>query len=86
MYELYKKNKIIIYMDSGLIAFVAVIGTTLSGILTTLFHSRCFSIQTPCISCKREIQHTKEEIQLKEKEIEIEEDIKKLEIENSIKK
>ena len=73
-------------MDSGLIALVAVIGTTISGILTTLFHSRCSNIKTPCITCEREIQHSKEELELKEKEIDIEVDIKKLQIENSINK
>ena len=46
-----------------IVGIIAVCGTTLSAILTTLFHSRCSSINTPCISCKREVL-TKEELQL----------------------
>lgn len=53
-------------MDSTLIALVAVIGTTLSGILTTLFHSRCKTIKCWGVECNREIIHTKEEVNLEE--------------------
>jgi len=46
-----------------MVALIAVIGTTLSGILTTLFHSRCSKIRCcwDCINCDREIIHEKEE-------------------------
>ena len=40
-----------------LVALIAVIGTTLSGILTTLFHSRCSKIRCcgDCVNCDREV-------------------------------
>ncbi len=44
-----------------MVALIAVVGTTLSGILTTLFHSRCSKIRCGCIECDREIIHEKEE-------------------------
>ena len=56
-------------MEGGsLIALVAVIGTTISGILTTLFHSRCKTIKCCGAECNREIIHTKEEIDLDSEE------------------
>ena len=47
-----------------LVALIAVIGTTLSGILTTLFHSRCSKIRC-CgaegwVSCDREVMNETE--------------------------
>tara|TARA_R110002020_G_scaffold143231_2_gene315434 strand:- start:801 stop:998 length:198 start_codon:yes stop_codon:yes gene_type:complete len=54
-------------MEGGsLIALVAVIGTTVSGILTTLFHSRCKTIKACGMECNRDVIHTKEEIDLDE--------------------
>tara|TARA_R110002020_G_scaffold165110_4_gene352428 strand:- start:5 stop:214 length:210 start_codon:yes stop_codon:yes gene_type:complete len=46
-----------------MVALIAVVGTTLSGILTTLFHSRCSKIRCcgDCINCDREVIHNKEE-------------------------
>jgi len=46
-----------------MVALIAVVGTTLSGILTTLFHSRCSKIRCcwDCVNCDREIIHDKEE-------------------------
>tara|TARA_Y100001938_G_C8004710_1_gene386692 strand:- start:269 stop:493 length:225 start_codon:yes stop_codon:yes gene_type:complete len=45
------------------VALIAVIGSTCSGILTTLFHSRCSKIRCcwDCINCDREIIHEKDE-------------------------
>lgn len=42
-----------------LVALIAVIGTTLGGVLTTLFHSRCKTINAcfGCLSCEREVLH-----------------------------
>jgi len=46
-----------------LVALIAIIGTTFSGILTTLFHSRCSKIRCcwDCIDCDREVIHDKNE-------------------------
>ena len=46
-----------------LVGLVAIIGTTFSGILTTLFHSRCSKVRCcwDCINCDREIIHEKDE-------------------------
>jgi bacterioferritin-associated ferredoxin len=46
-----------------MVALIAVVGTTLSGILTTLFHSRCSKIRCcgDCINCDREVIHEREE-------------------------
>jgi len=46
-----------------MVALIAVIGTTLSGILTTLFHSRCSKIRCcgDCINCDREVIHDRNE-------------------------
>jgi len=46
-----------------MVALIAVVGTTLSGILTTLFHSRCSKIRCcgDCINCDREVIHEKNE-------------------------
>ena len=40
-----------------LVALIAVIGTTVGGILTTLFHSRCSKIICcwGCLNCDREV-------------------------------
>ena len=51
-------------MSPEIIALVAVIGTTISGILTTLFHSRCSKIKCCGMECDREVIHTKEETDL----------------------
>lgn len=48
-------------MSPEIIGLVAIIGTTLSGILTTLFHSRCSHIKCCCIECDREVIHTQED-------------------------
>ena len=50
-------------LGAELVALIAVVGTTLSGILTTLFHSRCSKIRCcgDCINCDREVIHSKEE-------------------------
>lgn len=44
-------------MGAELVALIAVIGTTLGGILTTLFHSRCKTINAcfGCLKCDREV-------------------------------
>jgi len=48
-------------VGAELVALIAVIGSTLSGILTTLFHSRCSKIrccgEEGCISCDREVMN-----------------------------
>ena len=46
-----------------MVALIAVVGSTCSGILTTLFHSRCSKIRCcwDCINCDREILHEKDE-------------------------
>ena len=46
-----------------MVALIAVVGSTCSGILTTLFHSRCSKIRCcwDCINCDREIIHEKDE-------------------------
>lgn len=46
-----------------LVALIAVIGTSLSGCLTTLFHSRCSKIKMCGMECDREVIHSKEEQQ-----------------------
>jgi len=51
-------------MGPEIIALVAVIGTTLSGILTTLFASRCSKIRCWGIECDREVKHSKEEMEM----------------------
>lgn len=41
---------------------VAIISVSIAGattLLSTCFHSRCTKIQTPCISCDRELIHEK---------------------------
>lgn len=48
-------------MSPEIIGLVAIIGTTISGILTTLFHSRCSHIKCCCIECDREVIHTQED-------------------------
>ena len=61
-------------MSPEIIALVAVIGTTVSGILTTLFHSRCSKINCWGITCDREVKHSKEEMEmeLEKEKIELE--------------
>lgn len=51
-----------IYNMTGaeLVGIIAVCGTTLSAILTTLFHSRCSSIKLGCMECKREVMTQQE--------------------------
>jgi bacterioferritin-associated ferredoxin len=46
-----------------IVAIVAVAGSTLTGILTTLFHSRCSKIRCcgDCINCDREVMKEKDE-------------------------
>tara|TARA_B100000073_G_C23693903_1_gene557550 strand:- start:457 stop:687 length:231 start_codon:yes stop_codon:yes gene_type:complete len=74
-------------MSPEVIALVAVIGTTVSGILTTLFHSRCSKINCWGITCDREVIHTKEETDLdrfeKENNVNINPEIKQV-LENNI--
>jgi len=64
------------------ISLVAVIGTTISGILTTLFHSRCSKIKCCGMECDREVIHTKEETDLdrfeKEHNVNINSEIKEV--------
>jgi len=52
-------------IGSELVALIAVVGTTLSGILTTLFHSRCSKVRCcwECIDCDREVINSREELQ-----------------------
>jgi len=64
-------------MSPEIIALVAVIGTTVSGILTTLFASRCSKIRCWGIECDREVKHSKEEM-----EMELEKE--KMELEHNI--
>ena len=61
-------------MSPEVIALVAVIGTTLSGILTTLFASRCSKIRCWGVECDREVKHTKEEreMELEKEKMELE--------------
>ena len=42
-----------------LVALIAVIGSTIGGILTTLFHSRCSKIICcwGCLNCDREVMN-----------------------------
>ena len=42
-------------LGPDLVALIAVIGTTLSGILTTVFTSRCSEIRCCCMHCIREV-------------------------------
>jgi len=49
-------------MSPEIIGLVAIIGTTISGILTTLFHSRCSKIRCCGVECDREVIHTKDEV------------------------
>jgi len=69
-------------MSPEIIALVSVIGTTFSGILTVLFHSRCSKIKCGCIECDREVIHTKEETDLdrfeKENNVKINPEIKEV--------
>ena len=64
---------IIVYYMTGAetIAGISVIGTCISGVLTTLFHSRCSRIECcserGCISCDRKVLDEKEEEQTKDK-------------------
>ncbi len=64
-------------MSPEIIALVAVIGTTVSGILTTLFASRCSKIRCWGIECDREVKHSKEEMEmeLEKEKIELEHNI-----------
>jgi hypothetical protein len=51
------------------IAGISVIGTCISGVLTTLFHSRCSRIECcserGCISCDRKVLDETEELKKK---------------------
>ena len=49
-------------MSPEIIGLVAILGTTVSGILTTLFASRCSKIKCCCMQCDREVIHNKDEI------------------------
>ena len=49
-------------MSPEIIGIVAIIGTSISGILTTLFHSRCSKIRCCGMECDREIIHNKDEV------------------------
>ena len=66
-------------MSPELIGLVAIIGTTITGILTTLFTSRCSNIRLCCgfIECDREIKHTKEDLEYEKAKKELEEDQRK---------
>lgn len=50
---------------------VAVISVSVGGLatlLSTCFHSRCTKINTPCISCERQVMEENEKDKEKEKE------------------
>ncbi len=42
--------------------FVTVCGAVLTGCIAVIIKSRCKTIDTPCVKCKREILHEKNEI------------------------
>ena len=51
---------------------VAIISVSVGGLatlLSTCFHSRCTKINTPCISCERQLMDEKENDKDKDKEI-----------------
>ena len=52
-----------------IIAGISVVGTCISGVLTTLFHSRCSRIECcsdkGCISCDRKVLDETEELKKK---------------------
>mgnify|MGYP003648176308 CR=1 FL=1 len=56
-------------MSPEIIGLVAIIGTTLSGILTTLFTSRCSHIKCCCMECDREVIHTQQDIEFEKEKI-----------------
>ncbi len=56
-------------MSPEIIGLVAIIGTTLSGILTTLFTSRCSHIKCWCIECDREVIHTQQDIEFEKEKV-----------------
>ncbi len=56
-------------MSPEIIGLVAIIGTTISGILTTLFHSRCSHIKCGCIECDREVIHTQQDIEFEKEKV-----------------
>ena len=62
-------------MGPEVISLVAVIGTTVSGILTTLFASRCSKIKCCGMECDREVMHTKEELELEKEELQNQKEI-----------
>jgi hypothetical protein len=74
-----KLYNIINIMSPELIGLVAIIGTTLTGILTTLFSSRCSRIRCGCIECDREVQHTKDDLEYEKAKKKFEESKKKFE-------
>ena len=50
---------------------VAIISVSVGGLatlLSTCFHSRCTKINTPCISCERQVMEENEKDKEKEKE------------------
>ena len=50
---------------------VAIISVSIGGaatLLSTCFHSRCTKINTPCISCERQLMEDNEKEKEKEKE------------------
>lgn len=73
-------------MSPELIGLVAIIGTTITGILTTLFTSRCSNIKLccGCIECDREIKHTKEDLEYEKAKKELEENQQKFDEEKKI--
>ena len=50
-------------VGAELIGIIAVVGTTISSILVTLFHSRCKTVRMcwGCADCERDIIHGEEE-------------------------
>ena len=71
-------------MSPELIGLVAIVGTTLTGILTTLFSSRCSYIKCGCVECNREVQHTKEDLEYEKAKKELENNQKKFDEEKKI--
>jgi hypothetical protein len=42
--------------------FITIVGAVLTGCIAVIIKSRCKTIDTPCVKCKREILHEKNEI------------------------
>ncbi len=42
--------------------FITICGAVITGCIAVIIRSRCKTIDTPCIKCKREVLHEKDEI------------------------